>query len=465
MDIFHYNDEEKELHKWLLEKGHTNTIIPATADPFAVISKRPFDAAFVGLYPHGMRLIQALHDQNPACLVTIITADRNTKSAVQAMRAGAFDYLLAPPLDFTEVESTYIRLLRERKGQEEHATMLDKLAVASAGTRLVGISEPIQNLRRLIAKAAASRAPALILGETGTGKELVARLLHEESPLPRSSGPFVGINCNAIPATLLESELFGYKKGAFTGADADRDGLIAQADGGTLFLDEIHDLDMTLQGKLLRVIQENEVRPLGSKTVRKISARYVTATNQDIPTLIREKKFRQDLYYRLNVVPVPVPPVRQRPEDIALLARYFLDLYARREGRQPLKVTPEVWRWMSAHPWPGNVRELENLCQRAVALSDADTFGPQVLAITSSFTQYSSETGAPQAASEKPETFPSSNPPLTHNFKAARDHADRETLLQALHQSHGNITQAAALISISRTTLYARAKKLNIPLK
>ncbi len=446
MDIFHYNDEEKDLHAWLQAKGHKNTIIGATGDPFAVIAKRPFDAAFVGLYPHGMRLIQELHAVNPACLVTIITADRNTKSAVQAMRAGAFDYLLSPPLDFTEVEGTYIRLLRERKGQEEHASMLDKLAVASAGTRLVGVSEPIQNLRRLIAKAAATRAPALIIGETGTGKELVARLLHEESP--QRSGPFVGINCNAIPGTLLESELFGYKKGAFTGADSDRDGLIAQADGGTLFLDEVHDLDLTLQGKLLRVIQENEVRPLGSKTVRKISARYVTATNQDIPALIREKKFRQDLFYRLNVVPVVVPPLRQRPEDITLLARYFLDLYARREGREPLKVPAEVWRWMSAHPWPGNVRELENLCQRAVAMSEDDTFGTQMLSVSTSF--------AP------PDLLPRTTGATS--YKAARDEADRETLQRALHEAKGNLSHAARILCISRTTLYARAKKLGVPL-
>ncbi|HTW94127.1 MAG TPA: sigma-54 dependent transcriptional regulator, partial [Tepidisphaeraceae bacterium] len=354
MKIFHFNDEERELHRWLADRGHVNTIVAADDDPFPVVRRSVFAAAFVGLHPHGMRLISELHTVNPDCLVTIITADRNTRRAVEAMRAGAFDYLMSPPLDFAEVERTYILINREQQQQEQRKKFQDQLAAASAGTRLIGVSAPVQDLRRLIAKAAQAKAPALLVGETGTGKELIARLLHEQGP--RASAPFVAVNCNAIPATLLESELFGHTKGTFTGADRDRPGLLAGADGGTFFFDEIHDLDYSLQGKLLRVLQEDEIRPVGGRTTIKLNIRFVAATNQDLAQMVAERKFRQDLFYRLNVVPIRVPPLRERAEDVALLARYFVEMYSRCEGRPPLKMSPAVWKWMNNYNWPGNIR-------------------------------------------------------------------------------------------------------------
>jgi DNA-binding NtrC family response regulator len=456
LKIFHYNDEEHELHRWLADRGHVNTVIAADQDPFPAVRAAPFDAAFVGLHPHGIELITQLHAVNPDCLVTMITADRNTRSAVEAMRAGAFDYLMSPPLDFSEVERTYILIDREKRKIQQRQRFEDQLAAASAGTRLIGVSPPVQDLRKLIAKAARTKAPALLIGETGTGKELIARLLHEQGP--RFAAPFVAVNCNAIPATLLESELFGHTKGTFTGADRDRAGLLAGADGGTFFLDEIHDLDLALQGKLLRVLQEEEIRPVGGRNTIKLNIRFVAATNQDLARMVAERKFRQDLFYRLNVVPIRVPPLRERVEDVALLARYFVEMYSRREGRPPLKMSPAVWKWMSNHQWPGNIRELENLCQRAVALTESETFDLDMLNLTNAFT-------LPTPAVQfdlRPTTASISVGEVTR--QDAHECLDREMLMRVLAEQRGNVARSAKALNISRTTLYAKARKLGVRL-
>ena len=449
MRIFHYNDEETELHRYLAQRGHQNTIVGAESDPFAIIRGAGFDAAFVGLHPHGLALLQALHQKNPSCFVTIITSDHNTRTAVEAMKHGAFDYLLTP-LDFTEVERFCILMAREQQMQKERRNLEDRLAEATGTTRMVGSSEPMRALHKLVAKAAASSAPVMISGETGTGKELIARLLHELSP--RRENPFVGINCNAIPTTLLESELFGYRKGAFTGADRDRDGLLSRAHGGTFFLDEISDLEVSIQGKILRAVEEGEVLPVGGEAAKHLDVRFIAATNHHLEVLVEARKFREDLYYRLNVLPIHVPPLRDRMEDLAHLTRHFLELYCCSEGREPLKVAPAVWRWMGTYHWPGNVRELENLCQRAVALTDGDTFDTDVLALTGSFA------GTPGPA------LPPGRDEPPHGYRAARREMDRQLLQQAL-QDHGqNISQAARALGISRTTFYNKVRKLGLEL-
>ncbi len=455
MKIFHYNDEERDLHRWLADRGNSNTILGSDEDPFPTVRKSAFDAAFVGLHPHGIELIAELHAANPDCLVTMITSDRNTRRAVEAMRAGAFDFLMSPPLDFSEVERTYILIDREQQQQQQRKRFQDQLAAASAGTRLIGVSPPVMDLRRLIVKAAQTKAPALLVGETGTGKELIARLLHEQGP--RNSQPFVVVNCNAIPASLLESELFGHTKGTFTGADRDRPGLLASADGGTFFLDEIHDLDLSLQGKLLRVLQEEEIRPVGSRTTIKLNIRFISATNQDLTQMVAARKFREDLFYRLNVVPIRVPPLRERAEDVALLARYFIEMYSRREGRNPLKMSATVWKWMNSHAWPGNIRELENLCQRAVALTDGDTFDTDVLALTNAFQPLLSSSSL---SAQK--VFPSTD--IDGKYRAAHESLDQELLSRTLAEHRGNVSRAAKALNISRTTLYAKAHRLGVHL-
>jgi DNA-binding NtrC family response regulator len=444
--IFHYNDEEKELHDYLEQRGHANTIVAAEADPFEVVARDSFDAAFVGLHPHGLQLIQALRECNSHTLVTIITSDQDTRMAVEAMKRGAFDYLLLP-LDFSEVERTHIMMLREHEMLQEQRRLETELAAAVGSGQLLGSSEPMRNLRRLIGKGAASTAPVLITGETGTGKELVARLLHEQGA--RCRHPLVSVNCNAIPNTLLESELFGYRKGTFTGADADRQGLLTSANGGTFLFDEISDLELPLQGKLLRVLQQGEVLPLGDTTPQPLDVRFVAATNQDLTTLVKQGRFREDLYYRLNVVPISVPPLRERVEDIALLTLHFLKTYAEREGKSPLKVAPAVWQWLGGHHWPGNIRELENLCQRAVALADGDTFDTDVLMLSDSFTDSPSDVGVEGAP----------------RLAAQRERAERQMIEQALASHRGVVTRAARALGISRTTLYGKAKKMRIRLR
>ncbi len=256
---------------------------------------------------------------------------------------------------------------------------------------------------------------------------------------------------------MLESELFGHAKGTFTGADRDRLGLIASADGGTFFLDEIHDLDLALQGKLLRVLQEEEVRPVGSRTTIKLNIRFVAATNQDLSQMVADRKFRQDLFYRLNVVPIRVPPLRERAEDVALLARYFIEMYSRREGRNPLKMSPSVWRWMNNYTWPGNIRELENLCQRAVALTDGDTFDTDVLELTSPFTPSAGNLPVPAS-----ETLRTRN--ISKNYWAAHESLDQDLLNRILAEHHGNVSRAAKALNISRTTFYTKARRLGVHL-
>lgn len=450
MRILHYNDEEKALHDYLAALGHRNTVLSANDDPFEQTRTESFDAAFVGLHPHGLKLIRALRARNPDCIVTIITSDTKTRMAVEAMRSGAFDYLISP-LDFTEVERTRILIDREVQMLEERRRLQAQLQSANDSSNLIGTTAAVFNLRRLIAKAASSRAPVLITGETGTGKELVAKLLHEESP--RVAKPFVSINCNAIPPTLLESELFGYRKGAFTGADSNRDGLLLEAEGGSFFFDEIQDLDPLLQGKLLRVLQENEVRPLGTKSTIRLNVRFIAATNRDLSRLVAEQRFREDLFYRMNVISIRIPPLRERIEDLPLLVRHFLDLHARREARDPLKVAPEVWRRLNQYSWPGNIRELENLCQRAVVLADGDMLDVDLLALTMDMVgsrQWSTQRVSAEGATDYQET---------------RNVVERELLVRALDDHRGNVSRAARALKMSRTTLYEKMRRHDVSIQ
>lgn len=446
MDILHYNDEEHELHAYLAQRGHVNTVVSSGEDPILVAKKKRFDAAFIGLHPQGMALMRELHQSNSDCCVTIITSDTNTRSAVQAIKAGAFDYLISP-LDFSEVERVCLLMARDESTRIQRRELEDQLA-AIGSPRLVGESERMRQLSALIGKAAMSNAPVLICGETGTGKEMIARLLHDQSP--RSQRSFVSVNCNAIPSTLLESELFGYRRGAFTGAVTDRLGLLAEADGGTFLFDEISDLEPALQGKILRALQDGEILPVGASQPQFLDVRFVAATNVDLKSLVRAKRFREDLFYRLNVIPIFVPPLRERREDVVVLARHFIDGYSRRAGRAPLKITVGVWRWMAEYDWPGNVRELENLCHRAVALADGDDFDTDILGLT--------------------ETLGAGNTILlsvedsgdTGLLQQSRERVEHDAIEQALTRHSGNISMAAKNLGISRTTFYAKMRKLGI---
>ncbi|AYH45482.1 sigma-54 dependent transcriptional regulator [Azoarcus sp. DN11] len=314
----------------------------------------------------GLELVAHIQSHAPGLPVAVITAFGSIETAIRALKCGAFDFVTKP------VE---LKALRELVN---HALKLQAPSAPAPGngngTRpLIGNSPALEHLRTQIAKLARNQAPVFIQGESGTGKEVIARLIHELGP--RAAAPFVPVNCGAIPPELMESEFFGHRKGAFTGAVFDKDGLFQAARGGTLFLDEVADLPLAMQVKLLRAIQERAVRPVGAHAEESVDVRILSASHRDLAQLVAEGKFRQDLYFRINVITLRVPPLRERPEDIASLATHVLARLAERDRVPPHRLSPEATAALSRHPFPGNVRELENLLERACALCDGDEIG------------------------------------------------------------------------------------------
>lgn len=307
-------------------------------------------------YLNGLELLRYVNRRYPGLPVILISSRGNEKTAVEAMQIGAFSYL-PRPLDYEELVGEVHRAAGTGGG-------VARRSGTDAQHGLVGQSAPMVEVRRLIEDVAGTRATVLLLGETGTGKEVVARAIHRLSP--RSQGPFVAVNCAAIPDTLLEAELFGYVRGAFTGAEQNRDGKLLSADRGTLFLDEIGEMPAVIQPKLLRFLEDGVITPLGSDACRPVDLRFIAATHRDLKEEVDAGRFREDLYYRLNVVPIRLPPLRERKEDIPLLVAHFLPGLARRHGRTVRRVDPEVTRWLESRPWKGNVRELENELERLV---------------------------------------------------------------------------------------------------
>ncbi|MGC8916607.1 MAG: sigma-54-dependent transcriptional regulator [Thermoanaerobaculum sp.] len=310
----------------------------------------------------GLELVRYLSRRAPDVPVVLITGHGSEKLAVEALKLGAYFYL-PKPLDFEELALVLRRAVEVKRLREESR----QARLESVAEELVGRSPALEAVRRLMADVAPTEVTVLILGETGTGKELVARAIHRASK--RYRGRFVAVNCAAIPETLLEAELFGYVKGAFTGAEGRREGKFVAASGGTLFLDEVGELPLALQPKLLRALEEKEVTPLGSDRPVPVDVRVVAATNRNLEALVEEGKFRRDLYFRLNVVPIVLPPLRERREDIEPLVQHLLPRIAARHGKTVRDVDPELFAWLSAQDWPGNVRELENTLERLLVLS------------------------------------------------------------------------------------------------
>jgi two-component system, NtrC family, response regulator HydG len=314
----------------------------------------------------GLALLREVQRIQPCARVVIMTAFGSLESAIEAMRRGAYDYL-TKPFKLPELTIAVRRALDDKRLRDENRRLRDEVSRQHRPDRLLGVSKAMEAVRAQIGDVAGSEATVLLLGESGTGKELVARAIHWNSA--RRNGPFVAVNCAAIPETLLESELFGHEKGAFTGATQRRRGLFAEADGGTLFLDEIADMPLALQAKLLRVLQDRTVRLVGGREEIRVDIRVVSATNRDLASLLREGKFREDLYYRLAVIPIRIPSLRERPEDIPVLAKHFLDRAAAGLGKHFEGVSEEAMQWLIDHRWPGNVRELENVVERAATLA------------------------------------------------------------------------------------------------
>jgi two-component system response regulator HydG len=326
----------------------------------------------------GMDLLRASKSVAPETETVLMTAYGTVENAVEAMKQGAYDFV-TKPIKRAHLVRVVGKALEKRSLVQENRSLRAQLA-AEKRRSLIGQSLPWRRTMEIVMQAAPSTANVLLLGESGTGKELLARAIHENSP--RTAGPFVPVNCAALPESLLEGELFGYEKGAFTGAAQRHDGRFVQADGGTLFLDEIGEIPTHVQVKLLRVLQEREVERLGGRTV-KVDLRIVAATNQDLRAAVREGRFREDLYYRLNIIPVPIPPLRDRREDVPLLAEHFLRFYAARNARQLAGFSRAAVEALGRYDWPGNVRELENAVERAVVLSrstavELDDLPPEV---------------------------------------------------------------------------------------
>ena len=394
----------------------------------------------------GQEIIELIAAQHPQTPVAMITAHGNVDAAVTALKAGAFDFV-SKPVDITMLRrlvQTALRLSEEKRAGP----------VETGASRLLGDSSAIQLLRATIAKLARSQAPVYISGESGVGKELVARLIHEQGP--RAAAPFVPVNCGAIPGELMESEFFGHKKGSFTGAQSDKDGLFQAANGGTLFLDEVAELPMHMQVKLLRVIQEKAVRSIGGRAELPVDVRILSATHKDLGKLVEAHQFRQDLYYRINVIELRVPPLRARREDIPKLAGKVLDRLAKDSGTTSTRLTPEALAALLKYHFPGNVRELENVLERAVALCENNTITPDDLHLSPAAIHAETmtlepeeETGDEGAGGEV-------------GLDSYISNLEREAIMKALQETRYNKTAAAKKLGITFRAIRYKLKKLGI---
>jgi DNA-binding NtrC family response regulator len=342
----------------------------------------PFDAILTDLRmprKSGLDLLRVVRGRDPEALVLVLTAFGDAAAAGEAIRAGAYDFI-SKPYDISTLRETLGRALGRRRLVRRRSQPTEVIAGGDepGGLALVGHSPAIIDVMKTLARVAASQATVLVLGETGTGKELVARTIHRYSE--RANNRFVTVNCSALAEGLLESELFGHVKGAFTGAATSRPGLFREADKGTLFLDEIGDISPGLQARLLRALQEHEIVPVGSESPVKVDVRVLAATHRDLPELVRQGRFREDLYYRLDVVTLTLPPLRDRRQDIPLLVDHFLRTLSSRHARGPVAIDPEAQRRLLGYDWPGNIRELQNVLERAVLLAEQGVIGPEHLA-------------------------------------------------------------------------------------
>ena len=397
----------------------------------------------------GIDTLRAMRISNPALPVIVITAYSSIDGAIEAMKHGAFHYI-PKPFKNEEVILTVNKALEQRRLSKENERLKEELTEKYAYSNIIGKSEAMRKVFDLIRLAAPSRSNILIVGESGTGKELVAKAIHHASP--RSRNAFVTVNSGSLPPELLESSLFGHVKGAFTGAIATKRGLFEVADGGSIFLDEIGNINLDTQAKLLRVIQEKEFMRLGSVEVMKVDVRIIAATNADLAKLMADNRFREDLFYRLNVITIALPPLRRRREDIPLLVTHFLDKYSEENKKKVREVTADAMRLLMDHMWPGNVRELENTIERAVVLCTADRINPDLLP---DYLRFPVQTDHPAMV------VPSDGISL----KDAVSRYERAMILQSLEMANGVQKKAAELLQLKPSTLNEMMKRLGIHTK
>jgi two-component system response regulator HydG len=427
--------DDEESHRIMLravlqEEGYE--VAEAADGPEAIraVEQEPFDLILLDIRMPGMNGIEALMEIrkiSPYVPVLMMTAYSSVKTAVDALKAGAFEYLIKP-LDIDELKILIEKALEHYHLREENLALKERLGDRFDFSKMIGKSRKMVELFDLLAQVAPTDATVLILGESGTGKELVANALHHNSP--RASQPFIKVSCAALPETLLESELFGHEKGAFTGAIARREGRFSSAHRGSIFLDEVGEMSSTIQTKLLRVLQEKEFEPLGSTRTMKVDVRVIAATHKDLEKEVREGRFREDLFYRLNVVPVSIPPLRERKEDLPSLAVHFLSFYGEKNRKELKEISPKALDLLIRYDWPGNIRELENCIERAVIVARGQMITPADL------------------------------PPQIQALSRGKE--EDQGIFKTLEDTGGNRSRAAEILGINRRTLQIKLKEYGI---
>jgi DNA-binding NtrC family response regulator len=434
-------------------EGYPHRIAANGAQARQAIAEESFDIVVSDIYlgdASGLDLLELTKECQPEAEVVIMTAHGSVETAVHAVHRGAFDYISKPFAVDAMLE--ILRRIEEKRVLTDTATVGPELANALPETEIIGTSPRMVEIYKKLAKVSRIEAPVLVLGESGSGKELVAHAVHANSL--RASAPFVVINCGALPETLLESELFGHERGAFTGANTSRKGLLESAAGGTVFLDEISETSLSFQVKLLRVIQEREIRRVGSNETILVDIRLIAATNRDLREMLRKNQFREDLFHRLNVFTIALPPLRDRAGDIPLLASHFLKGFNAAQ-RKSVRLSSDAIEAMKRYPWPGNVREFRNVLERAVTFNDTGVIQSSELEFGESVSEGA---GTPKSSSipVDPEPPPASGGSL--------EDLEREHIIRVLRETRGNKKKAAEVLGIERRTLYNKAKRLGIDL-
>ena len=411
---------------------------------YKLLRTKPFDLCFTDMRlpdGNGIDLVKYINSEYPDLPVAMITAHGNMETAISALKAGAFDFV-SKPVDLAVLRNLVDKAIKLRSKGEDY-TKDHVIQQASPDNQLLGNSEAMREIRSLIGKLARSQAPVYVSGESGTGKELAARSIHNQGP--RTENDFVAVNCGAIPTELMESELFGHIKGSFTGAIQDKKGLFQLADGGTLFLDEVADLPLHMQVKLLRAIQEKRIRPVGSSDETTVDVRIICATHKNLAQLVEQGEFRQDLFYRLNVIELHIPALRERPDDIPLLAQHTLDRISVESGNAPYVLNPSAFTKLKNYTFPGNVRELENILARAVTICDGNHLDAEDISL-------------PKTSGPSSRPFIGSDIPLGDKM----EEVEREAITQALEETRWNRTAAAKKLGMSLRSLRYRLEKLGI---
>lgn len=453
-------DDEPSLREFLSilirKAGHTVDTAASGAEAIVKTREQEYAVIFTDMMMpgeiDGIGLLRHVRKESSSTQVIVVTAFATTETAIQAMKLGAYDYI-QKPFKIEEIETLLEKCLEKQALVEENAQLKNELQSKYHFGNLIGKSEPMLALFDMLRKVVNTKVNVLILGESGTGKELVARALHYNSH--RSERPFVAVNCGAIPEHLLESELFGHVKGAFTGADRSKPGLFRTAEGGTLFLDEIGELPLHIQVKLLRVLQEKKLRPVGSAEVQEVDVRIISATNKNLTEEVKEGRFREDLFFRLNVLNLVVPPLRDRKDDIPLLGRHFLGRFCEDMGRSIQGISDDAMEMLFSHDYPGNVRELENIIERAVLLESGDMISTESLPPTLQ-SVHRAKSGAHVIVDVDSLTLP------PEGLELFLEGIERRLLKESLRQSGGVRKEAAKLLKLSSRSFRYRVAKLNL---